>query len=142
MASSKKGISAHQLHRSLDITYKTAWFLAHRIREAMRAGGLAAPSGQRTASLSKLTKLLSAVLKGDSPRRDDTLASTSNKNTVLTLVERGGAARSCHNDGDRRVAEIAAHHSRESQPRGPADDRRNGHSFKVHRAKNSRAMKP
>src|ERR1700684_642540 len=35
MASSKKGISAHQLHRSLDITYKSAWFMAHRIREAM-----------------------------------------------------------------------------------------------------------
>jgi transposase-like protein len=36
MASSKKGISAHQLHRSLGITYKSAWFMAHRIREAMR----------------------------------------------------------------------------------------------------------
>ncbi len=41
MASSKKGVSAHQLHRTLEITYKTAWFLAHRIREAMRAGDLA-----------------------------------------------------------------------------------------------------
>src|SRR6185437_7744230 len=36
MTSSKKGISAHQLHRTLEVTYKTAWFLAHRIREAMR----------------------------------------------------------------------------------------------------------
>ena len=36
MAASKKGISAHQLHRMLGITYKTAWFMAHRIREAMR----------------------------------------------------------------------------------------------------------
>ena len=36
MAASKKGVSAHQLHRMLDITYKTAWFMCHRIREAMR----------------------------------------------------------------------------------------------------------
>jgi len=41
MTSSKKGISSHQLHRTLEITYKTAWFLAHRIREAMRSGDLA-----------------------------------------------------------------------------------------------------
>jgi hypothetical protein len=36
MCSSKKGVSAHQLHRTLAVTYKTAWFMAHRIREAMR----------------------------------------------------------------------------------------------------------
>lgn len=40
MTSSKKGISAHQLHRVLEITYKSAWFLSHRIREAMRDGGM------------------------------------------------------------------------------------------------------
>ena len=37
MASSKKGVSAHQLHRSLGITYKSAWFMAHRVREAMKS---------------------------------------------------------------------------------------------------------
>jgi transposase-like protein len=37
MTTSKKGVSAHQLHRTLDITYKSAWFLAHRVREAMRS---------------------------------------------------------------------------------------------------------
>jgi hypothetical protein len=36
MTSSKRGVSAHQIHRSLGITYKSAWFLCHRIREAMR----------------------------------------------------------------------------------------------------------
>jgi len=41
ITSSKKGISAHQLHRTLEITYKSAWFLVHRIREAMRCGDLA-----------------------------------------------------------------------------------------------------
>ena len=41
MVSSKKGISSHQLHRVLEVTYKTAWFLTHRIRECMRDGALA-----------------------------------------------------------------------------------------------------
>src|SRR5450759_3676792 len=45
MDSSKKGIRSHQLHRALGITYKSAWFLTHRIREAMREGGLLPPMG-------------------------------------------------------------------------------------------------
>ena len=40
MASSKKGMSAHQLHRMLGVAYQTAWFMEHRIREAMRDGAL------------------------------------------------------------------------------------------------------
>jgi transposase-like protein len=46
MTSSKKGISAHQLHRTLEISYKAAWFLEHRIREAMRSGDLAPFGGE------------------------------------------------------------------------------------------------
>ena len=46
MCSSKKGVSAHQLHRTLDIGYEAAWFMAHRIREAMRDGGLAPLGGE------------------------------------------------------------------------------------------------
>ena len=45
MASSKKGISAHQLHRNLKVTYKTAWFMAHRIRECMKPGSGKLPLG-------------------------------------------------------------------------------------------------
>jgi len=45
IASSKKGISSHQLHRILEIQYKSAWFLAHRIREAMRDGKLSPMGG-------------------------------------------------------------------------------------------------
>lgn len=41
MCASKKGFSAHQMHRVLEVQYKTAWFLCHRIREAMRSGDLA-----------------------------------------------------------------------------------------------------
>src|SRR5215213_8874768 len=45
IASSKKGMSAHQLHRMLGVTYKTAWFLAHRIRESMTPDADAGPIG-------------------------------------------------------------------------------------------------
>jgi hypothetical protein len=45
MCSSKKGVSAHQIHRILGVTYKTAWFLCHRIREALRAGNLSPMGG-------------------------------------------------------------------------------------------------
>ena len=41
LVSSKKGISAHQLHRNLGISYKGAWFMAHRLRFAMAQGPLA-----------------------------------------------------------------------------------------------------
>ena len=61
MTSSKKGVSAHQLHRMLEITYKSAWFLAHRIREALRSGELAVPSRSvRTAARLRSTRPTSA----------------------------------------------------------------------------------
>jgi transposase-like protein len=46
LCSSKKGMSSHQLHRTLDVTYKTAWFMTHRIREAMTDGTLAPIGGE------------------------------------------------------------------------------------------------
>src|SRR5689334_25404149 len=46
LCSSKKGMSSHQLHRTLGVTYKTAWFMTHRIREAMRPADDVAPMGQ------------------------------------------------------------------------------------------------
>lgn len=45
LTASKKGVSSHQLHRVLEVTYKTAWFMSHRIREAMRDGSLAPMGG-------------------------------------------------------------------------------------------------
>ena len=47
ISSSKKGISSHQLHRLLGVTYQTAWFMSHRIREAMKDSGPLAPGRRR-----------------------------------------------------------------------------------------------
>lgn len=46
MCSSKKGVSSHQLHRILEVQYNTAWFMSHRIREAMRSGGFGPMGGE------------------------------------------------------------------------------------------------
>jgi transposase-like protein len=97
MASSKKGISAHQLHRALGITYKSAWFLCHRIREAMRAGGLLPPMGSGGKAV-EVDETFYGRLQGQ-PKKGR--YAWANKNVVLTLVERGGAARSFHIDGVR-----------------------------------------
>ncbi len=92
MCSSKKGISAHQLHRVLECTYKTAWFLAHRIREAMRPDGFTPMGGNGKTVEADETYI--GRLK-DTPVKT---GGAAHKNTVLTLVERGGVARSFHID--------------------------------------------
>jgi hypothetical protein len=102
MASSKKGISSHQLHRALGITYKSAWFLTHRIREAMRAGGLLPPMGSGGKPV-EADETFIGKLEGQPNKR----RGWSHKNVVLTLVERGGTARSFHVDGV-RVADLGA----------------------------------
>jgi transposase-like protein len=101
MASSKKGVSAHQLHRTLQIGYEAAWFMAHRIREAMRLGGLS-PLGSG-GKVVEADETYFGFLEGQ-PKKGR--LGTSNRNTVVTLVERGGSARSFHVDGS-RVADIA-----------------------------------
>jgi len=101
MTSSKKGISAHQLHRTLGITYRSAWFMAHRIRESMRSGGLAPLGGS-----SKIVEADETYLGNvENPRRTTTKGrpftkggrtGPSNKRPILALVERGGNVRSFH----------------------------------------------
>jgi hypothetical protein len=103
MTSSKKGVSSHQLHRALGITYKSAWFLSHRIREAMRSGGLMSPMGGDGGTV-EVDETFIGHLEGQPKKRRG--GSSTFKNTVLTLVERGGSARSFHIDGT-TIADIA-----------------------------------
>jgi transposase-like protein len=93
MTCSKKGISAHQLHRILQIQYKSAWFLAHRIREAMRST-TAEPLGG-SGKVVEADETFIGRIKGMPKGRSGWM----HKNMVLTLVERGGSARSFHVDG-------------------------------------------
>lgn len=81
MTSSKKGISAHQLHRVLEITYKSAWFLAHRIREAMRDGSVA-PFGS-DGGIVEVDETFIGRLKGKEKK-----AAFHHKMKVLALVDR------------------------------------------------------
>lgn len=96
MCSSKKGISANQLHRVLGCTLKTAWFIAHRIREAMKQMGIG-PMGSEGGFVEADETFIGR--KEGFPKSKWT--GFPHKNVVLTLVERGGSARSFHVDGTR-----------------------------------------
>lgn len=83
MVSSKKGISAHQLSRVLEVQYKSAWFLAHRIREAMRSGDLAVPFGSEGGAV-EVDETYIGQKKGIASKR----GGWGHKHTVLALVDR------------------------------------------------------
>jgi len=95
MASSKKGISAHQLHRMLGVTYKTAWFMAHRIRLAMEPAETP-PLGSGGGTV-EVDETFIGRLEGQPKKRRG--GTTTYKNTVFALVERGGSARLFHVEG-------------------------------------------
>jgi transposase-like protein len=89
LCSSKKGISSHQLHRILKITYKAAWFASHRLREAMRSGALAPMGGG--GGIVEVDETFIGKKEGKPKRRG-----YGHKLAVLTLVDRLGEARSFH----------------------------------------------
>lgn len=93
LAASKKGMASHQLMRMLGVTYQTAWFMTHRIREAMRAGGFLPPMGGEGAVV-EADETFIGRKKGMPKRRG-----YAHKHAVLSLVERGGKVRSFHVDG-------------------------------------------
>jgi transposase-like protein len=90
MAGSKKGISAHQLHRSLGITYKSAWFMAHRIREAMDGADGDDPLG----GPNEVVEADETYVGGKA--RNRATRSPASKKAVVALVQRDGRARSFH----------------------------------------------
>ena len=103
MASSKKGISSNQLHRTLGITLKSAWFMSHRIREAMRTGGLGPLGGEgqiveadETYFGNKHDKTERADIRPSTGKPYKNRTRLSDKRAILSLIERGGQVRSFH----------------------------------------------
>ncbi len=97
LSSSKKGISANQLSRALEITLKAAWFLAHRIREAMRELNFAEQLGGE----GKIVEADETYVGGKErnkhrSKRNKKHIGSVGKEMVFSLVERGGKVRSVH----------------------------------------------
>ncbi len=90
LAGSKKGMSAHQLHRILGVTYKTAWFMAHRIREGMREFNPGPLGGQN--------KVVEAdeTFVGGKAKNAKKGKPIPKKEPVFSLLERDGKVRSTH----------------------------------------------
>jgi len=101
MTGSKKGVSAHQLHRTLNLTYKTAWFMAHRIREAMRDTDPTPLGG--TGKVIEADEMYHGKRetprirrKGSTPFTKSGKSGPAEKRPIFALVERGGGARAYH----------------------------------------------
>jgi hypothetical protein len=102
-ASSKKGFSAHQLHRELGCQYNTAWFLHHRVMEAMRRGGLDLPPIGGEGKVVEADETYFGHIPESKHPQFKTSGRPFSKNSrsrrkraIIALVERGGEARSFH----------------------------------------------
>lgn len=96
LSASKKGMSAHQLHRMIGVTYKSAWFLCHRIREAMNGVGNSGPMG----GTNKVVEVDETYVGGKAKNR--ATRAPRAKQAVVALVERDGVVSS------KRVANVTA----------------------------------
>jgi transposase-like protein len=96
MASSKKGMSAHQLHRSIGVTYKTAWFMFHRIREAMRPAFEPTMRGDGGTVEMDTTYVGGKEKNRHANKRQNLGRGGAGKEPVVALVERGGKVTSHH----------------------------------------------
>lgn len=103
LSSSKKGISSNQLHRTLEVTLKTAWFMSHRIREAMRDGALAPLGGAGEVVeadetyIGKKSGIRTETTRGGKFTKSGK-GGVAEKRAIVSLVHRGGKVRSFHVD--------------------------------------------
>src|SRR5579871_2773130 len=104
LTSSKKGISSHQLSRMLGVSYKTAWFMGHRIREAFAPASGTEPLGGEGKTVEADEMYIG---KKAGKTKHPGSGGYAHKRTVVSLVERGGKSRSVHIGGQTRY-EISA----------------------------------
>lgn len=93
---SKKGYSAHQLHRTLGVTYKTAWFMFHRIREAMKDDVAQSGPLGGDGKIVEADETYHGKKETVTKRTKRGKPSHSSKRSIVALVERGGRVRSFH----------------------------------------------
>lgn len=94
---SKKGMSTHQMHRMLDLPYKTAWFMTQRIREAMREGNFPGPlGGQNKVVEADETYIGGKETNKHKSKRQRGRQGGKGKEAAVALVERDGSVRSFH----------------------------------------------
>jgi hypothetical protein len=91
LSTGKNGVSAHELHRSLDITYKAAWFMAHRLRHAMERTG---DEPLMTGVVGSDETFIGGHLKNMPAAKRRATDWRENKTAVVTLVSKSGEARS------------------------------------------------
>ena len=96
LASSKKGMSTHQMHRMLDVSYKSTWFMTMRLREAMRDGKLGPLGGQNKVVEADETYVGGKESNKHKAKRQRGMQGRGSKEAVFALVERGGKMRSHH----------------------------------------------
>jgi len=96
MASSKKGVSALQIQRSLGVTYKTAWFMMHRLREAMTGSVVGPLGGQNKVAEADETYIGGKEKNKHANKRTPGNQGGAGKMAVVSLVEREGKIRSFH----------------------------------------------
>jgi transposase-like protein len=96
LCSSKKGMSSHQLHRTLEVTYKTAWFMTHRIREAMTSEGGLLGGGGGTVEADETYWGSCKRSKAGKERAALGRRGFDHKQKIIALVERDGSVRGFH----------------------------------------------
>ena len=97
LCSSKNGMSAHQIHRILGVTYKTAWFMCHRLREAMREGHFSDMLGGKNQVVEADETYIGGKEKNKhANKRLRRGRGAVGKEAAFSLVERGGRVRSFH----------------------------------------------